>query len=37
MTQYQLTGWDLSELLPSADNEVVEQRLQQLEADCGGL
>jgi oligoendopeptidase F len=32
MTQYQLTGWDLSALLPSASNEVVEQRLQQLEA-----
>lgn len=37
MTQYQLSGWDLSALLPSAEGEVIEQRLNQLETDVAAF
>jgi oligoendopeptidase F len=37
MAQFELTDWDLAALLPRADNEVIEQRLQQLEADVAAF
>ncbi len=37
MTQYQLSAWDLSALLPNAEAATVEARLQQLEADVAAF
>ena len=37
MTRYQLSGWDLSALLPDAEAATVEGRLRQLEADVAAF